>query len=76
MDFQTVLTSVMAVVETGALLMALMYFTVAMKAKKDKKKQAEVRPAKNKAIVAIAVYLILNLIRNYENFAGMFGGMF
>ena len=32
MDFQTVLTSVMAVVETGALLMALMYFTVANEA--------------------------------------------
>ena len=73
MDF---LTLVLGLVETGALLAALMYATVAMKAKKDKKKQAEVQPAKRKAGIAIAVYLILNVIRNHGTILEMFDCLF
>ena len=73
MDF---LTLVLGLVETGALLAALMYATVAMKAKKDKKKQAEVQPAKRKAGIAIAVYLILNVIRNHGTILEMFDSLF
>ena len=73
MDF---LTLVLGLVETGALLAALMFATVAMKAKKDKKKQAEAGPARKKAGIAIVVYLILNLVRNHGTILEMFDRLF
>ena len=76
MDFQSILTLVLGLVETGALLAALMFATVALKAKKDKKKQAEVKPAKQKAGAAIMVYLILNFIRNFEGYTDILTGLF
>nr|MBQ8244553.1 hypothetical protein [Oscillospiraceae bacterium] len=72
MDFQTIITWVLGLVETGALLAALMYATVAMKSKKDKKKQGDAGQAKRKAAIALAVYLILTVIRNHGTILEMF----
>lgn len=74
MDFLTILSYVLAVVETTALLMALMFLTRAMKEKKAQRKSKKKNvPVDNsnykKAAVFGLVYLVLNVIRN----AGILG---
>ena len=59
MDF---LTLVLGLVETGALLAALMFATVAMKAKKeDPSRKGYLR----RAGIYIGIYLVLNVLRNF-----------
>ena len=73
MDFITILTYVMAIIETGALLMALVFVTKALKEKKanqGKKKSTPVDKSNYiKAGVFAFIYLVLNVIRN----SGMIG---
>ena len=81
MDFLTILKSVMAVVETAALLGALVFITRAMHENKLKKKQGKkgakssdeidkaVAVYKRNAGIFFIIYLILNVIRN---FSGLF----
>lgn len=69
MDFLTVLSYVLACVETGALLMVLVFITNAMKEKranqKGKKKNVPVSKANYvKAGIFALIYLVLNIIRN------------
>lgn len=66
MDFLTLLTYILALVETGALVMALVYVTRAMKEKKaSKNKQSPARKEYyKKSLAFVFVYLILNVIRN------------
>lgn len=67
MDIVTVLKSVCAVVETGALLLSLVFVTKALKEKKANK--GKTTPARKdyyrKAFVFIAIYLVLNMVRNF-----------
>jgi len=68
MDFLTVLSYVLAVIETAALLMALLFVTRAMKEKranqKSKKKNIPVSKGNYiKAAVFALIYLVLNVIR-------------
>ena len=81
MDFLTILKSVMAVVETAALLGALVFIPRAMHENKLKKKQGKkgakssdeidkaVAVYKRNAGIFFIIYLILNVIRN---FSGLF----
>lgn len=79
MDFLTVLSYVLAVVETAALIGALVFITRAMHENKVKqtrqgKKGAKssdeidknVATYKRNALIFFAVYLILNVFRNYS----------
>lgn len=67
MDIVTVLKNVCAVVETGALLLSLVFVTKALKEKKANK--GKTTPARKdyyrKAFVFIAIYLVLNMVRNF-----------
>jgi len=69
MDFLTVLSYVLACIETAALLMALVFATNAMKEKranqKSKKKNVPVSKGNyTKAAVFALIYFALNFIRN------------
>ena len=78
MDFLTVLSYVLAVVETAALLGALVFATRAMHENKLKRKQGKkggknseeidktVGRYKRTAGIFLFVYLILNVLRNYS----------
>ena len=85
MDFLTILSYIFAVVETAALIFALVYITRAMherkikrttQGKKGAKSNDEIEKAvavyKRNAAVFVFVYLVLNAIRN---FSGIFGGL-
>ena len=67
MDILTVLTYICAVVETGALLLSLVFVTKAVKEKKANKGKST--PARKdyykKAFAFIFVYLVLNMVRNF-----------
>lgn len=62
MDFMTVLTYVLAIIETGALIGGLVFLTKAIKEKNDTsaRKSRFVQGG-----IYIAVYLALNLLRNF-----------
>ena len=62
MDVLTVLMYVAAIVETAALLGALVFATRAMKEKKNADAQ---KSAMKKAGIFICIYLVLNVLRNY-----------
>ena len=62
MDFLTVLTYTMAVVETAALIGALVFATKAIKEKKNTNAKKE---RQRTSLLYIVVYLVLNVIRNY-----------
>lgn len=78
MDFLTVLSYVLAVVETAALLGALIFATRAMHENKLKRRQGKkgakstdeidktVARYKRIAGIFLAVYLVLNVLRNYS----------
>ena len=79
MDFLTILSYLLAVVETGALLGALIYVTQALqekkiqrtkKGKKGGKSNEQIEKAvktySRNAAVFFVIYLILNLIRRYS----------
>ena len=78
MDFLTVLSYVLAVVETAALLGVLIFATRAMHENKLKRKQGKkgakstdeidktVARYKRTAGIFLAVYLVLNVLRNYS----------
>ena len=85
MDFQTILSYIFAVVETAALIFALVYITRAMherkikrttQGKKGAKSNDEIEKAvavyKRNATVFFFVYLVLNVVRN---FSGIFDGL-
>ena len=61
MDFLTVLRYVSAVVETGALLIALVYATRALKTKDN---EVAKKDAKKKSVMFLGIYLVLNFLRN------------
>lgn len=61
MDFLTVITYVAAIVETAALLGALVFATRAMKAEKASQ---EKKDQMKKAGIFLFVYLVLNFLRN------------
>lgn len=74
MDFLTILTYVLAVVETTALLMALVFLARALKEKKAQRKSKKKNVPVDKANYVRAgifglIYLVLNVIRN----AGILG---
>lgn len=60
MDFQTVLTYAVGIVETAALLGALIFGTAALKAKDN---HEEKKAAKIKTAVCFCIYIVLNLLR-------------
>ena len=62
MDFLTILTYTMAVVETAALIGALVFATKAIKEKKNTNAKKE---RQRTSLMYITVYLVLNVIRNY-----------
>lgn len=69
MDFFTILTYVLAVIETTALLMALVFLTRGLKEKKAQRKSKKKTVPVNKANYVKAgifglIYLVLNVIRN------------
>lgn len=79
MDFLTILSYLLAVVETGALIGALIYVTQALqekkiqrtkKGKKGGKSNEQIEKAvktySRNAAVFFVIYLILNLIRRYS----------
>jgi hypothetical protein len=79
MDFLTILSYILAVVETGALIGALIYVTQALqekkiqrtkKGKKGGKSNEQIEKAvktySRNAAVFFVIYLILNLIRRYS----------
>ncbi|MBR4289948.1 MAG: hypothetical protein IKT52_04820 [Oscillospiraceae bacterium] len=60
MDFMTVLTYVLAIIETGALIGGLVFLTKAIKEKKD----TSTRKSRfTQGGIYIFVYLVLNMIR-------------
>lgn len=61
MDFITVITYMAAIVETAALLGALVFATRAMK---EKKNEPAKKTAMKKAGIFLLVYLVLNILRN------------
>ena len=66
MDILSLLRSVLAIVETGALLMALVFLTRSMKEKKEKGKASPERKANYiKSGLFILVYMVLNMVRNF-----------
>ena len=62
MNFMTVLTYVMAIVETGALIGGLVFVTKAIKEKKNSDAR---RSHYMQGGIYLVVYLVLNLIRNF-----------
>ena len=79
MDFLTILSYLLAVVETGALIGALIYVTQALQEKKiqrtkkgkkggksNEQIEKAVKPYSRNAAVFFVIYLILNLIRRYS----------
>lgn len=69
MDFLTILTYVLAVIETTALLMALVFLTRGLKEKKAQRKSKKKTVPINKVNYVKAgifglIYLVLNVIRN------------
>lgn len=62
MDFMTLITYILAIVETAALLACLVFVTKGMKEKKD---TAARKGYYRKAAIFVAVYLALNVLRNY-----------
>lgn len=79
MDFLTILSYLLAVVETGALIGALIYVTQALqekkiqrtkKGKKGGKSNEQIEKAvktySRNAAVFFVIYLVLNLIRRYS----------
>ena len=79
MDFLTILSYVLAVVETGALIAALVFVTRGMHEKKNQRKkqgkkggksneitQKTVSACHRKAGIFFVVYLVLNFIRLYS----------
>lgn len=79
MDFLTILSYVLAVVETGALIATLIYVTQALQEKKiqrtkkgkkggksNEQTQKAVKTYSRNAAVFFVIYLILNLIRRYS----------
>ena len=63
MDFQTILSYGLALIETGALLITLVYLTKAMKERKKNKNSPAVKTYYTGAGIAVIVYLVLNVIR-------------
>ena len=62
MDFMTVLTNILAVVETAALIGGLIYVTRAIREKND----VDVRKAMFiRGAIYFAVYFVLNIMRNF-----------
>ena len=79
MDFLTTLSYILAVIETGSLIAALVYAARAMHEKKIMRTRQGKKGGKNRemtekaasvfyrnACIAFMVYLILNFIRNYS----------
>ena len=79
MDFLTILSYVLAVVETAALLGVLVFVTRAMHENKIKRTRQGKKGAKNNdeieknvavykrnALIFLAVYLVLNVFRNFS----------
>ena len=64
MDFLTLMINVLALVETGALLITLVFLTKAMKEKKANKNSPAIKSYYQKAGLAALVYLVLNIARN------------
>lgn len=62
MDFMTVLTYVLAIIETGALIGGLVFVTKAIKEKKDTNAR---RARFAQGGTYLAVYLVLNVLRNF-----------
>ena len=62
MDFMTVLTYVLAIIETGALIGGLVFVTKAIKEKKDINAR---RAHFAQGGTYLAVYLVLNVLRNF-----------
>ena len=62
MDFMTVLTYVLAVVETGALIGGLVFLT---KAIKDKKDSSARRSRFIQGAIYLVVYFALNMLRQF-----------
>ena len=78
MDFLTILSYILAVVETGALIGTLIFVTQALQEKKNLRKkqgkkggkseelvQKTVKASFTKAAVAFVIYLLLNILRRY-----------
>lgn len=67
MDFLTIITYALAILETGALLMALVFITKAVKEKKANRQQKKNTPVDKtnyyKSFGFFFVYIILNVIR-------------
>ena len=61
MDFMTVLTYTLAVIETAALIGALVFATKAIKEKKNSNAKKE---RQRTSFIYVAVYLALNFLRN------------
>ena len=79
MDFLTILSYLLAVVETGALIGALIYVTQALQEKKiqrtkkgkkggksNERIEKAVKTYSRNAAVFFVIYLILNIIRRYS----------
>ena len=79
MDFLTILSYILAVVETGALIGALIYVTQALQEKKiqrtkkgknggksNEQIEKAVKTYSRNAAVFFVIYLILNIIRRYS----------
>ena len=79
MDFLTILSYVLAVVETGALIATLIYVTRGMHEKKNQRKKQGKKGGKSNEITQKAVsacyrnagifffiYIVLNVLRNYS----------
>lgn len=64
MDFLTLMINILALVETGALLITLVFLTKAMKEKKVNKNSPVIKGYYLKASIAALVYLVLNVLRN------------
>lgn len=62
MDFMTFLTYTLAVIETAALIGALVFATKAIKEKKNSNAKKE---RQRTSLIYVAVYLVLNFLRNY-----------
>lgn len=67
MDFMTLVSYVLAIIETAALIGALVFVTKGMK---EKKNTAARKDYYTKAGLFVTVYLVLNVLRNF----GVLGG--
>ena len=69
MDFLTILSNVLAIVETGALLMTLVFLTKILKEKKAVREKKQSTPVDKsnylKAAIFALAYVALNMIRAY-----------